>query len=93
MHITSAYRTRYIINKNRPSHYKPQAAEINYCVRPLHKMIICVHSNTLYKLIVQAKHKKYHLKFNHIRISMNKSSLKIVSYPKGTKIIVPTCQR
>ena len=40
-----------------PVVYKPQWAEFNCCVRPLHKTMTCVYVNKLCKLAGQAKYK------------------------------------
>ena len=34
-------------------------------MKPLHKKVINVHSNTLSRLVCQAKYRKYHLKFHN----------------------------
>ena len=46
--------------------YKPQWTEFNYCMRPLHEVMICVHSITFWKIVGQAKYKKYQSKFHNI---------------------------
>ena len=57
--------------------FKLQQVGSNSFLKTLHKMMICVHSNTLCKLNDQARYKKCHLKCSCSGISMKRLPFKM----------------
>ena len=66
---------------------KPQPAELNFSQKSLHKMMICVHSSTLWNLAGKTQYKKYHWNF-YEEITIEHGLIL-----KETRIIVPMNQR
>ena len=89
------YRTKwsYILSKYMKKHvgYKPKWAEFNYNMRSLNKIIICVHSNTLCKLVGPNTRGPLQIQpyWNFIEEITIEDSLLL----KGTRIMVPPSWR